>query len=123
VSRPARRRRAERAGRLAEHVAAGYLRLKGYRIVSRRYRTPVGEVDLVARRGAVIAFVEVKMRANPDDAVAAIGPEARRRIAAAAEVYLATHPEFANLDHRFDAVIIAPWSRPWHIVAAWETVP
>ncbi|MEQ9815290.1 MAG: YraN family protein, partial [Azospirillaceae bacterium] len=81
----ARRRLAERRGRRAEGVAALWLRLKGYRVLDRRVRTPVGEIDLVLRRGGTLVFAEVKRRVALADGMAAVGPAQRRRIGRAAE--------------------------------------
>ena len=82
----ASRQSAERAGRLAETVCALLLRLKGYAVLDRRYRAPGGEIDIVARRGNTVAFVEIKMRRTLADALEALGPAQRARIAAAAEL-------------------------------------
>ncbi len=112
--------RAERRGRRAERLAALWLRLKGYRILARRYRTPMGEIDLVVRRGRTLAFVEVKARARPAVALAAITPRQRWRTANAARVYLARHPPPSGLTLRFDALILCPGRWPRHIVNAWE---
>jgi putative endonuclease len=109
------RRRAERRGRRAEAVAAWGLRLKGYRILARRYRTPVGEIDLVAGRGRVIAFVEVKSRATLADAAEAVTAAGRRRIARAAAAWLAAHPSAAGRDLRFDVIVAAPRRLPRHL--------
>ncbi|SDG29846.1 putative endonuclease [Limimonas halophila] len=99
----------------AETLAAWWLRLKGYRILARRHATPVGEIDLIARRGRCLAFVEVKAR--PDSATArhAIAPRQRRRIARAAEAYLQRRPELHGHDLRFDAVLVVPGRWPQHL--------
>lgn len=113
------KRRAWRFGRAAEALAAGWLRLKGYRVLARDYRTPVGEVDIVARRGRTLAFVEVKARGDGVDP----GPDRRqrRRIARAAEAFRAAHPGLADLDVRFDLVLVRPGSPPAHRPGAWRT--
>ena len=113
------RQRAERLGRLAEFAAAGYLRLKGYRILEKRYRTPAGEIDLIVRRGNLIAAVEVKARSDAAAAAAAVTPSQQKRIAGAMEVFLGRSTAYAKFDVRFDAVLIAPWRLPVHIPAAW----
>jgi putative endonuclease len=113
-----RRRAAERKGRAAETLAALFLRLKGYRVVARRFRTPVGEIDLVMQRASTLVFVEVKKRAFADDAVLAVTPAARQRLVRAAEAFLGRHPEAAALTLRFDVVALAPRSWPRHIVDA-----
>lgn len=104
----------------AESRASAYLLAKGYRILARRFRTRYGEIDIVARRKNLLAFVEVKARATLDDAAYAISPQQRQRIIAAAEVWLMSHPEHANFDCRFDAVLIAPKSLPRHLTAAFD---
>lgn len=115
------RRRAYGRGRRAETVAAWWLRLKGYRILARGFRVPVGEVDLIARRGRVLALVEVKTRGSLAAAGEAMTLRQRRRIARAAAAFLQRHPKFAGLDLRFDVVLIAPYRRPRHLVDAWQT--
>ena len=121
MSRPsAARRAAERRGRGAEAMAAWLLRLKGYRILARDLRTPVGEVDLIARRGRVLALIEVKTRATRAEAAAAISPRQRQRIARAGEAFLARRPDLASLDLRFDALLLTPGRWPHHVVDAWR---
>jgi len=116
----ARRRAAFRFGVSAEGRAALLLAAKGYRELARRWKSPVGEVDLVVRRGRTLVFVEVKARARLDDAAWSVLPRQQRRIVAAAEAWLAGHPEHAGYDIRFDAVLIAPGRLPQHVVAAFE---
>ena len=87
MSRP-KRRRAWRFGRRAESLAAWWLRLKGYRILAREFRVPVGEIDLIARRGTILAFVEVKARKTAEAAPDALQPRQQRRIARAAGAFL-----------------------------------
>jgi putative endonuclease len=118
--RPAgRRRRAERRGRLAESLAVLLLRAKGYRILARRLKSPAGEIDVVAAKGRLLAVVEVKARANLADAIIAVGPGQRRRLARAAALWLAARREAAPLTVRFDLVLVAPWRWPRHIAGAW----
>ncbi len=114
------RRKAERNGRRAETIAAWYLRLKLYRILARRYRTPVGEIDLIARRGRTIAFVEVKLRPTEAEAMDAVQRPAARRIARAADHWLAAHPAATGLDLRFDVMVAVPGRRPRHLAAAFD---
>jgi putative endonuclease len=116
----ARRRAAEDRGRRAETVAAWFLRLKGYRILSRRYKTPAGEIDLIARRGRTIVFVEVKQR--PDDAAAldAVTAAARKRIARAADLWLSRHPAAVGFDRRFDVILALPRSIPRHLTSVFD---
>jgi putative endonuclease len=109
-----------RVGISAETRAAVYLMAKGYRILARRFRSPVGEVDIVARRGRVLAFVEVKARNRFDDAAESLLPRQRRRIAAAAAAWLGDHPDHAEHHIRFDAVLVVPGRLPRHIPAAFE---
>jgi putative endonuclease len=114
------RQRRERDGRLAETAAALWLMLKGYRILARRWRSPAGEIDLIARRGGTIAFIEVKRRATAEGAAEAITPRQRDRIARAAAAFLAARPALSGLDARFDAVLIAPRRIPRHLRDAWR---
>jgi putative endonuclease len=87
---------------------------------ARRWKTQVGEIDIVARRRRLLAFIEVKARDRLDKAAEAVTDRQRRRIIAAAEAWLATHPEDAACDMRFDVILIAPWRVPRHIVAAFD---
>jgi putative endonuclease len=113
------RRRAEKGGRRAEAIAAWWLRLKGYAILARRVRTPVGEVDLVVRRGRTLAFVEVKARSSADGAATALDDYRLRRVAAAAEALL---PRFARAgdDIRIDALFVIPFRLPRHLANVWH---
>ncbi len=114
------RRRAYGRGRRAEALAAWWLRLKGYRILVRGFRVAAGEIDLVARRGRLIALIEVKARPSLEQARAAILPRQRERIARAAEVFLQRYPGLADLDLRFDVVLLAPGRWPRHLTNAWQ---
>ena len=109
------RRAAEQRGRLAETLAALWLGLKGYRVVARRYKSPVGEIDLVMKRGSVLAFVEVKSRNDATSAAYAVTPQGRQRIVRAAESYIARHPEALALTLRFDLVLMVPGRLPQHL--------
>jgi putative endonuclease len=113
------RRRNEAKGRRAESIAALYLQLKGYRILARRVRTRVGEIDLVARKGDTLVFVEVKARATLDSGLFALHPAARRRIEAASRV-LAPHYAGRCTTTRIDAVLVRPWALPVHMIAVWR---
>ena len=115
-----RRQAAEKRGRSSERLAAWWLRLKGYRIVARGVRTPVGEIDLVARRGRRLALVEVKRRATLAAAAEAIRPQQQARIARAAEAFLKRRPDLAGLTLGFDALLLAPGRRPRHLTDAWS---
>ena len=109
-----------RTGLSAESRAAAYLMAKGYRILARRFRSPYGEIDLVARRRNLLAFVEVKARASLDEAAYAVTPRQQQRIINAAQAWLMTHPEHADFDLRFDVMLIAPKHLPRHLLAAFD---
>jgi putative endonuclease len=109
-----------RFGVSAESRASAYLIAKGYRVVARRFKTPVGEIDIVARRGRALVFVEVKARETLDDAAEAVTPRQRRRIIAAAEAWLARNPDDVMREIRFDVVLVAPGRLPRHLVAAFD---
>jgi len=111
----AARRRSYRTGLAAELAGAALLTLKGYRIVARRYRCPAGEIDLIARRGRTVAFVEVKARTGLSLASEAITPHQRRRIVRAAAIWCAAHRPAPDTDFRFDAILIVPGRLPVHI--------
>jgi putative endonuclease len=109
-----------RVGISAESRAAAFLIAKGFRILARRWKSPLGEIDIVARRRTLLVFVEVKARGRLDDAAESLGPRQQRRIAAAAEVWLAAHPDGSVHDIRFDAILVAPGKMPRHIPGAFE---
>ena len=109
------RRAAYRHGLFAEAAAAALLAAKGFRLLARRYKTPLGEIDLVVKRGHLIAFVEVKARASRREGLETVGRLAERRIVGAADLWLARHPDAAGLDLRYDLVVIAPWRLPLHL--------
>ena len=109
------RQAAYRRGHKAEWLAGTFLLAKGYRPLARRYRTPLGEIDLIVRRGRTIVFVEVKARNSLAEAFDAIGAAAERRLLAAADLWLASHPGAAGFDLRFDLVLIVPWRLPRHV--------
>jgi len=118
---PDPRRRAERAGRAAETLAAWFLRIKGYRIVATRYKTPVGEIDIVARRKKLVAIVEVKHRAGSAAAHAqALEAVNTARIVRASEWFIAAHPRYQGFDFRFDVISVAPGRWPHHLVNAFS---
>ncbi len=114
------RRRAQGRGRRAEALAAFFLRCKGYRILARGYRTRSGEIDIIAQRARTLALVEVKYRPLRDQAAWAITETQKRRIERAASGYLAAHPGAAELELRFDALLLAPGRWPQHIEDAWR---
>jgi len=112
-----------RTGLSAETRAAAYLIAKGYRILAKRFRTPHGEIDLVARKRNLVAFVEVKARGRLDDAAYAVTPRQQARIINAAQAWLMAHPEHAEFELRFDAVLIAPRHLPRHLLSAFDASP
>src|SRR3569623_2687941 len=128
MSAPSDNPAAERAtsfqtGLSAERRACLYLNAKGYRILARRYRTPHGEIDVVAKRRATLVFAEVKARGTLDAAAYSVTPRQQPRIAAAASLWLAAHPAHANLDCRFAVILIAPRRLPRRQEAVYETSP
>jgi putative endonuclease len=114
-----KRQRAEKGGRRAESIAAWWLRLKGWSILAQRVRTPAGEVDLIARRGRTVAFIEVKARASEEEAGLSLDDYRLRRVVAAAEA-LAHRYARANDDIRIDAVFIVPRRLPRHLANVWH---
>jgi putative endonuclease len=123
MARPGRfdaKRRAHLFGLRAESAAAVWLFLKGYRILARRFHVAGGEIDMVARRGDVVAFVEVKARPGLDEAASAIGEIKRRRISRAARVWLTRNPWAMRATLRGDAIFVAPRRLPRHLPAAYR---
>lgn len=120
------RQAAQRRGRWAETVCVWHLRLRGWRILARGFTSGrgsgAGEVDIVARRGGVIAFIEVKARADRGAAAAAVAVRQQRRIVRGAEAFLARRPDLAGLAVRFDAMLVAPGRLPYHLNDAWRPV-
>lgn len=104
----------------AESRAAALLLMKGYRIRARRFRSPAGEIDIVATRRRTLVFVEVKARAKYDDAVEAVTEHQRRRIIVAAEFWLAQRPQDVQGDVRFDVVLVTPGRIPQHLPGAFD---
>jgi len=109
-----------RLGLSAESRAAMLLIAKGYRIAARRWKTPLGEIDIVARRRRTLVFIEVKARGRADEAAEAVTDRGKRRILAAAELWLAHHPDDALRDIRFDVVLVTPGTMPKHIANAFD---
>ena len=109
-----------RTGLSAEARAAAFLMAKGYRILAKRFRTRYGEIDIVARRRNLLAFVEVKARATLDEAAYAVTARQQARIIEAAQAWLIDHPEQADFELRFDAMLIAPRRLPRHVLAAFD---
>lgn len=114
------RRAAYRRGRGAEFRAALLLRAKGYRVVARGFRCSAGEIDIIARRGRLLVAVEVKARATLATAAEAIDRRQRHRIERALSIFIAQYRDYSTFDIRFDAILIAPWRWPRHIVDAWR---
>ena len=114
------RQAAFRVGISAESRAAAFLIAKGFRILARRWRSPLGEIDIVARRRRLLVFAEVKARPTIDKAAESVNVRQRRRIAAAAEIWLAANPDDSIRDIRFDAILVAPGKIPQHIPAAFD---
>ncbi|MGI9436136.1 MAG: YraN family protein [Geminicoccaceae bacterium] len=115
-----KRQRAEARGRSAERLAAWSYRLQGFRLLAERYQTPLGELDLVMRRGALLVFIEVKARRILDDALHALHPRQRERLIGAAEVFLRDHPVHRSCSMRFDLVGMQPWRLPHRVSDAWR---
>ena len=113
------RHAAEQRGRKAETLACWYLRLRGWRILARRARVPGGEVDIVARRGRTLAFVEVKARATADSAGFALDDWRLRRVVVAAE-RLAPRFMREGDDLRIDAMFLVPGRLPMHLSNVWQ---
>jgi putative endonuclease len=124
VAPPAQPRRervaAFRLGLSAESRAAMLLIAKGYRIAARRWKTPFGEIDIVARRRQALVFVEVKARASADHAMEAVTERAKRRIVSAAELWLAHHPDDTRRTISFDVIVVTPGRMPRHIANAFD---
>jgi putative endonuclease len=116
----AERQIAFRTGISAESRAAAFLIAKGFRILARRWKSPLGEIDIIARRRSLLVFVEVKARERLDDAAWSVTDRQRLRIAAAAEAWLAQNTDDRIRDIRFDAMLVAPGRIPRHIPAAFD---
>lgn len=126
TSRPTRRRKSERGraaharGHAGEALAALFLRLKGYRILARRFRARGGEIDIVARRGPVLVFVEVKAHMEEQASLAAVHTGTQARILRAAEQFAMAHPRVAGLAWRFDVIAVPRLGWPRHLRAAFR---
>ncbi len=112
-----------RLGLSAESRAAMLLMVKGYRIAARRWKTPFGEIDIVARRRNALVFVEVKARDHADDAAVAVTERGKRRIVSAAELWLAHHQSDAQRFIRFDVILVMPGRIPRHLANAFDATP
>jgi putative endonuclease len=124
VTDAAQRRRAERRGRWAEALCIARLRLTGWRILSLRLTGPrgtgLGEIDIIARRGKVLAFIEVKARATRDAGLLAVTVQQQQRIVRAATNFLARRADLGACDTRFDVMIVGPGWIPYHLADAWR---
>ncbi|NKJ04980.1 YraN family protein [Rhizobium sp. SG741] len=109
-----KRRKAWRRGHVAEYLAAVFLLFKGYRILAVRHRTKLGEIDIVARKGDLAVFVEVKSRRGAQEAIDAVSFSSQKRIRAASDLWLARQPDFARLSQRYDIVAMLPGRWPRH---------
>ena len=112
------RLKAFRRGHVSEYLAALYLLAKGYRIRAIRYRTKLGEIDIIARRGDLVVCVEVKARRDVGSAVFAVTGTAQHRIRAASDIWLSRQPDAHRLSLRYDIVAVLPWRLPKHFTDA-----
>ena len=111
---------AERHGRRAEWLCRLLLMLKGYRILARHWKCSSGEIDIIAKRGRVLAFIEVKARDTVTTAAESLSRKQQARIARAAAQFLASRPPLALLDQRFDIILVVPGRLPMHLPSAWS---
>lgn len=116
----ASRRQRERSGRRAETAAALWLQLKGYRILDRRARMPACEIDLIARKGRSLVFVEVKSRRNFEAALESVTPQLRTRLEQAANQWVSRRHNYSQHLWRFDVVLLVPGRMPRHMRDAWR---
>lgn len=107
-----------RRGHFAEIWAALWLTMKGYRIVARRFKTPVGEIDLIAKKRDLAIFVEVKARRDSQIGVDAVTYQAQNRIRAASDIWLSRQKNYHILSQRYDIIVISPWQLPHHFIDA-----
>ena len=113
------RQAAEQRGRRAETLACWALRLKGWRILARRARVPGGEVDIIARRGRTLAFIEVKARSSAEAADISLDRHRLRRVAVAAERLIQRYARDGD-DIRIDAMFVVPGRWPRHLPDVWQ---
>lgn len=114
TARNRRKIQAFRRGWMSEYLAAVYLMCKGYRILALRHRTKLGEIDIIAKKGDLIVFCEVKARRSAEEAIFAVSPSAQRRIRDASDLWLSQQKNSALFSFRYDVIAIVPWSRPRH---------
>ena len=112
--------RRDATGQRAEIMSAWLLRLKGCRILAQRFKTPVGEIDLIEKRASAIAFIEVKARPSAAAAMESVSARQRRWIARAGLVFMQKRPEFPEYQMRFDLFLVTPGRLPYHISDAWR---
>lgn len=119
-----KRIKAYRRGIIAEYWVAFYLMLKGYRILKLRYKSKVGEVDILALKKNTVIAVEVKARAKSEDGLYAVKPKAQKRIIKALQYFMMTHPKYGQKDMRFDVIVIQMWGilpmKTLHLDNAWQ---
>ena len=120
TTRQERGRDAWRTGHRTELLAGLFLRLKGFRILARRFACHVGEIDIVAKRGRLVVFVEIKYRADPDIAAAAVTNRQWQRVTRTAEVFMPSRPGLASFDRRFDLLVFSRRKWPRHIIDTWR---
>ena len=122
MARPdvSRRRKAYRLGFLAEWIAAGFLLIKGYRILALRYSAHSGEIDIIAMRRDIVVFVEVKARAHREVGLMAISQEKQRRFARAVHHWIGRNPWSMSRTLRCDAIIVLPMRLPYHLEDAFQ---
>lgn len=120
MTQRSKRQKAYRSGIWAEWVAIVFFKLRFYRILHQRFKSPMGEIDLIAKRGRSIVFVEVKFRRSLADEAAALEAVNRRRIVRAAHYFIAHNPQFAMYPQRFDIIFLAPWAMPRHMSGAFD---
>lgn len=114
------RKAREKHGRFAENIAAIWLKCCGYRIVKRNVKMRSGEIDIIATRKNVIAFVEVKARPNLDAGLRAVPDKSWRRISRSAEIWMSHQSEFASFDWRYDLIVVCPWKFPKQMKDFWR---
>ncbi|HEX3954548.1 MAG TPA: YraN family protein [Stellaceae bacterium] len=119
-ARRVRQQQARRRGHIAELLCRWHLRLRGWRVVAVDWRCPLGEIDILARRGRVLAIIEVKSRGDLASAAESVLRRQRRRIARAASAFLMGRPDLADLSLRFDVMLVAPLRPPQHLPDAWR---
>lgn len=108
------------SGLCAEVLCRAWLMLCGYRIVASRYKSPLGEIDIIAAKSKTLAIIEVKFRPSEEAAIQAISPRQRGRLERATKAFISFNPKFASYDVRFDAMLVYPPTRIKHIKNAWH---